>query len=173
MSRIDMAIEDLMAVRNMGVDKRPWIFDDNGKIKDNVIICDVIPWLEELKDYEIEFDEELANTIKENYESWNNSYNWCANTTNDIDYMLYENYVLLKVHILGDIRGNYTEEILIKDCNIFELENANQYKELTDNLVADMCIFSEEYSVYDTNIGEEIGWFCEIELEDLLKEIEK
>ena len=52
MSRIDMAIEDLMAVRNMGVDKRPWIFDDNGNVKDNVIICDIIPWLEELKDYE-------------------------------------------------------------------------------------------------------------------------
>ena len=135
MSRIHMAIEDLMAVRNMGVDKRPWIFDDNGNVKDNVIICDIIPWLEELKDYEIEFDEELADTIRENYESWNNSYNWCANITNDIDYMLYKNYVLLKVHILGDIRGNYTEEILIKDCNIFELENVNQYKKLTENLV--------------------------------------
>ena len=87
--------------------------------------------------------------------------------------MLYKNYVLLKVHILGDIRGNYTEEILIKDCNIFNLENVNQYKELTENLVADMCIFSEEYSVYDTNLGEEIGCFCEIELEDLLEKIEK
>lgn len=173
MSRIDMAIEDLMAVRNMGVDKRPWIFDDNGNVKDNVIICDIIPWLEELKDYEIEFDEELADTIRENYESWDNSYNWCANTTNDIDYMLYKNYVLLKVHILGDIRGNYTEEILIEDCNIFELENVNQYKKLTENLVADICIFSEEYSVYDTNLREEIGCFCEIELEDLLEKIKK
>ena len=169
MSRIDMAIEDLMAVRNMEVGKRPWIFDDNGNVKDNVIICDIIPWLEELKDYEIEFDEELADTIRENYESWDNSYNWGANITNDIDYMLYKNYVLLKV----DIRGNYTEEILIKDCNIFKLENVNQYKKLTENLVADMCIFSKNYSVYDTNLGEEIGWFCEIELEDLLEKIKK
>ena len=39
-----------------------WIWD-NGKIKDDALVCDIFPILEDLKEYEIELDDETLGEI--------------------------------------------------------------------------------------------------------------
>ena len=63
MTRLDAVIKDIKDVNLMG---NAWIYDDDGNIKDNVICGNVLPWLEELKDYEIDVDDEFINYILEN-----------------------------------------------------------------------------------------------------------
>ena len=54
MSRLTNVIEAVKASR-LGENKA-WIYDENGNISDEVICGDVIPFLEELKEYEIEIE---------------------------------------------------------------------------------------------------------------------
>ena len=49
----------------------------------------------------------------------NNTYNWSASVSNDIDYTVFNSlvdnsvYVLFKVHRFGDVRGNYTDNCIL------------------------------------------------------------
>ena len=177
MSRIDNVIEDLKGCNTS------WIYDNEGRIKDSVICGDVIPFLEELKEYEVELEdaefEELANRIKEPNQG-NNTYNWCANINHDINYYWNKiddkHYYLISVHRSGDIRCNYTDEFIVAfDCSneIFGLESVMQAKDIPNtSYVADIDIFSEEYNVYDYESGCDIGYFFEMEVDDLLEKIE-
>ena len=64
MSRLTNVIEAVKAIR-VGKN-RAWIYDENGNISDEVICGDVIPFLEELKEYEIEkSDEFIEDFIKD------------------------------------------------------------------------------------------------------------
>ena len=52
MTRLEKVIEQVKDART-GVN-RPWIFNEDGKIADSVMCCEVLDILEELKEYEID-----------------------------------------------------------------------------------------------------------------------
>lgn len=179
MKRLENIIKDLKSLR-IGENKA-WIFDDNGEIRNDVLCCDVLPLLENWKYNEIDFNEELADEIRENYIRWDNTYNWGANISNDIDFIwskidgMY--YALVKVHRYGDVRGNYTDEFILEFFNDGELwcnDAVYQNKNFEIDGVsytADLNALSETYEVYGGDNWDSIGTYYEIELKDLINNI--
>ena len=113
-TRLENVIEQ---VKNARIGSyRPWIFNDDGKIKDNVITGEVLYLLEEMKEYEVNVsDEYIANFLKIDWHKRRNgnTYNVSANISNDIDYTALEIdagcIFLVQVHLDGDIRGAYSD----------------------------------------------------------------
>lgn len=179
MSRIEQVIESVKGARN-GT-HRPWIYDENGRIKDEVICGEVLDLLEELKNYEIEVtDEWISKFIHDNDHNGYNTYNLNANISNDLNYFTHETedayIIVMAVHLWGDIRGGYSDYFAVKFDNAydwFELESRTQHKMISDNLMVDIDLFSELYEVYDDDKGECIGSFYECEIEDLLDAIKE
>lgn len=176
MSRLERVIEQVKESRKGN--NRPWIFDDNGNISDSVIVGEVLDILEELKNYEINVSDEYIKNFEA--DEANNTYNYDANISNDLNYEFKEIkdgvIIRIMVHLYGDIRGGYSDYFFVKmesDCDFFSMESAFQSKDITDVLSADIHCFLETYSVYDYEKGEEIGEFCYLEKEDLLKELNK
>ena len=176
MSRLDKVIEQVKESRKGN--NRAWIFDENGNIKDNIIIGEVLDILKELKDYEINVSDEYVK----NFESDNadNTYNYGANISNDLNYEFKEAkdgmIIRIMVHLYGDIRGGYSDYFFVKmdsEHDFLTLESIYQHKPITDTLEADINCFSECYNVYDYDKQEEIGEFYCLEKEDLLKEIKE
>lgn len=182
MSRLNKVIEEVKEARKG--EKRPWIFDDKGNIKDDVLICDVLPLLESLKEYEIEIsNSEIEEYLKSEYYSAENTYNWNARISNDLDWKIYKkdnsNIAIIMVHLYGDIRCGYSDYFVISMgeydslIELFSYEDFDStigYKELNENYIADYDMFSEYIMVYDKD-GNEVGEFYEIEKEELLKEV--
>ena len=177
-TRLDIVIEEVKNSRKG--ENRAWIFDENGKIKDDVMTCEVLDILEELKDYEINVTDEWIENFRDNEEvKGDNTYNWGANISNDLNMNYLENSdgvtMLIMVHLFGDIRGGYSDYFAVKFdsmCEFFELESATQIKDVNENMGADLNAFSETYSVYDYEKQEDVGEYYCLELEDLLEEIE-
>lgn len=177
MLKLDAVIKDIKDVNLMG---DAWIYDANGNIKDDVICGDIIPWLTELKDYEIDVDDEFINYILENSDNRWNTYNWNANIDHNIDGAEMDidgyHYVAIMVHRWGDVRVNYTDRFVVRfddDCEFNELESRMQYKDIKDRYTCDIDIFSEWYNVWDCEKQCNVGEFYDIEVECLLNEIEK
>ena len=181
MTRLERAIEEIKAIRTIPKEHRPWIYDDNGNIRDDVICGDIIPFLEDLKDYEINVSDEWIDKFIEESTDADNSYNWGANVDHDINFWWRKGVpiVLMMVHRLGDIRGNYTDKFAVKydDSPRYEAiewllnnENTMQFKSVGEYSV-DIDIFHEGYEVYDSK-GESIGTYYEMGTKDLLEEIE-
>ena len=176
MSRLDNVIEQVKSVRYVDKTHRAWIFDDNGNIKDDVLCGDILPLLEELKEYEINVSDEWIESFREDSEG-DNTYNWGANICNDLN-MNYRKgcgIILFMVHLCGDIRGGYSDYFVVKFDrfdDLFYLESMTQYKEINDRYVADINLFREGYDVYDKETQDSVGEFFTIEVEDLLKELE-
>ena len=182
MSRLDNVIKQVKEARN-GKNK-PWIFDDKGNIKDDVLICDVLPLLESLKEYEIEIsNSEIEKYLESEYYSAENTYNWNANISNDLDWKIYKkdnsNIAIIMVHLYGDIRCGYSDYFVISMgeydslIELFSYEDFDStigYKELNENYIADYEMFSECIIVFDKD-GNEVGEFYETEKEELLKEV--
>lgn len=177
-SRIDNVIEQVKAARSG--EHRPWIFNEDGKIADNAMCCEVLDVLEELKEYEIDVSDEWIEDFKNNPKvKGDNTYNWNGNISNDLnmDYMRNddgEEIMLIMVHLFGDIRYGYSDYFAVKFDSMYEfyeLESATQHKSVNDHMEADLNIFSELYNVYDYEREEDIGEFYHLELEDLLEEI--
>lgn len=132
-------------------------------------LIDTLDILNALSDYEInqtieEIEEmEMLKEIKVN-----NTYNWNAPVSNDFVFRMYESdngnyYVELAVHLYGDVRGNYSDDIVYKfdnDWDFFEtLYDCNAYKEVEVNgkvYGVDINTMYEGLTVYDEN-GDEIG----------------
>ena len=191
MSNIENIIADIEEVnQTYGF----WIRDEDGNLKDDVICGEVIPFLEELKEYEVEMSQadikDMMNFWDSNFDvhrSWHNgnnywrdnTYNCNANIDHDIDYRIVESahdgvWFAFMVHRYGDVRGNYTDWAICKFNNMyefFELESTTPTVEINDRYVADLCIFDETYHVWDYIDGEDVGYFYHIEREDLLKAI--
>lgn len=177
-TRLENVIEQ---VKNARIGEyKPWIFDDDGKVKNDVMCCEVLDLLEELKEYEISVSDEWIEEFKYNPEvKGNNTYNWSSRISNDLnmDTLTNENgekIILIMVHLYGDIRGGYSDYFVVKFDNeyeFYELESTRQSKEVNEYMVADLNIFSDTYNVYDYSKQEDIGEFYELELEDLLEEI--
>jgi len=178
MTRLENVIEQVKDARKG--EYKPWIFNDDGKIADNVMCCEVLDVLEELKKYEISVSDEWIEDFKNNPDvKGDNTYNFGGNISNDLnmDYMVNddgEEIILIMVHLYGDIRGGYSDYFAVKFDNeyeFYELESATQIKTVNDHMVADLNIFSETYNVYDYEKQEDVGSFYCLELEDLLEEI--
>lgn len=175
MTRLDGVIEDIKAV---DASNHSWLFED-GKLKDDVVVGDVLPLLEELKEYEVDTTDDAIEKLvtKHDMRRWN-TYNWGANITHELDCVESEIngylYMAIMVHRFGDVRCNYTERFLVRfddEYEWFELENRVQIKEVADRYIADIDIMSEGYNVYDHETGNDVGDFYDIEIKDLLKSI--
>lgn len=179
MSRLDNVIEQVKSIRRINKNHRAWIFDDNGNIKSDVLCGDILPFLEELKDFEINVSDKTMESILYHANSEGYTYNWGANVCNDIawkfkDLKNGECIAAICIHLYGDARGGFSDWFVCKfdyDTQMRELESAMQHKYITDNLVADIDIFSEGYEVYDHEQDETIGSFCTLEVADLLEEL--
>ena len=177
MTRLENVIEEVKTART-GV-YRPWIFDENGNIREDVLVGDVIPLLKELKEYEIDItDEEIEEFINDEETKGDNTYNWGANISNDLQIhsQEYDDEItmVIAVHLRGDVRVNYSDYFAVKMRGFYEfheLESMLQYKHITDTLVADINLISEGYSVYDYEHDVDLGEFYEIEIKDTLPEI--
>ena len=179
MTRLENVIVD---IQKIDLQNHAWIFE-NGKIRDDVICGDVTPLLEELKEYEVEFndaehEERAINLILEHATNTWNTYNWNANISHNIDVAelkIYEyTYMAIMVHRYGDIRANYTDRFVVKfdsEYEFYELESIIQPKEINDRYIADISLMTEGYNVYDYINGEDIGEFYELEKADLLNTI--
>ena len=175
MLKLDAVIKDIKDVNLMG---DAWIYDDDGNIKDNVICGNVLPWLEELKEYEIDVNDEFIDFIVENSENRWNTYNWNANIDHEIDGAEMDiddyHYVALMVHRYGDVRWNYTDRFVVRFDDAYDfnaLESRMQYKEIAERYMCDIDIFCEWYSVWDCENQCDVGEFYDIEADDLLAEI--
>lgn len=175
MLKLDAVIKDIKDVNLMG---NAWIYDDNGNIKDNVICGNVLPWLEELKEYEIDVEDEFIDFIVENSENRWNTYNWNAHIDHEIDGAEMDidgyHYVALMVHRYGDVRWNYTDRFVVRFDDAYDfnaLESRMQYKEIAERYMCDIDIFCEWYNVWDCEKQCEVGEFYDIEADDLLAEI--
>ena len=173
MIKIDEVIEAVKNVRT-GVNA-PWIYKD-GEIADNILICDVIPLLEALKEYEIETD--LGEDYFEDYETADNTYNWNASISNDLDFKTKNGFALVRVHLFGDIRCGYADYFIvemdgydsfIEFCYYTLEDKCMQYKDINNRYSADLDIFSEGYTVWDNLKEEEVGVFYEMEADRLLE----
>ena len=177
MTRSENVIEEVKAAHTG--ENRPWIFDENGNIREDVLVGDVIPLLEELKEYEIDItDEEIAEFIGDKETKGDNTYNWGANISNDLLINSQEHYdevtLIMAVHLRGDVRANYSDYFAVKMrgfYEFYELESMLQHKDITNTLVADINLMSEGYSVYDYEHDDDLGEFYEIEIKDALPEI--
>lgn len=177
MKRLESVIEEVKAARTGA--NRPWIFDENGSIREDVLVGDVIPLLEELKEYEIDItDEEIEEFINDNRTKGDNTYNWNANISNDL--LMYsqeddnEIALIMAVHLRGDIRGNYSDYFAVKMdgfYEFYELESMIQHKNITSTLIADINLMDECYNVYDYEHDDDLGEFYEIAIKDVLPEI--
>lgn len=177
MTRLENVIEEVKAA-HIGVN-RPWIFDENGNIREDVLVGDVLPLLEELKEYEIDIsDDEIEEFINDDETKGDNTYNWNANISDDL--LIYsqefddELTLVIAVHLRGDIRANYSDYFSVKMrgfYEFYELESMFQHKHITDTLVADINLIDEYYNVYDYEHDEDLGEFYEIEIKDALPEI--
>ena len=178
MTRLDAVIKDIEAVNKMGY---AWIYDADGNIKDNVICGNVLPLLYELKDYEIETTEESIDWIVENADKHWNTYNWNSNIDHDIDvaetYLNGYTYMAIMVHRYGDVRAKYTDRFLVRFDNKydwFEFNSRVQCKGIAGGrYCVDIDIMTETYTVWDNEEEVSLGEFYELEVEDLLKELNK
>lgn len=168
-------------------ENRPWIFDENGNIKDDVICCDAVDVINILADYEVNKTEDELYTMfdSDTEKGWFNTYNDNANISNDIDYKTYiindNYYVLAKFHLFGDVRGNYSDYILWKfdneDSFIYTLLddcNGEFSKVVKDNGVEywiSMIPLCEIYDVYNSTNEIDYSEHYEIEVSELLESL--
>ena len=179
MSRLEKVIEEVKRAR-IG-NGRPWIFDDNGKIKDEVICGEVLELLDEFQDYEINVsDGYIENFLKRDDVKGYNTYNVNAAISNNLDYYILETnetcIVIMKVHLFGDIRCGYSDYFALKFDSVFDfynLDNWIQTKDINDQYTATIYLYQECYTVYDYKNGENIGKYYELEVSDLLETLNK
>ena len=113
-----------------------------------------------------------------------NSYNWSGNVSHDFDIKIYKNafdggvFVEFKVHRFGDVRGNYTESVILQfdyDYTFWEcIGECDRYESIeVDGNTYDYTVsaLSDTYEVTD----EEGNYICEAygEEEDIIEAIKK
>jgi len=162
------------------------VFDDNG---DTVLEATNLDSLEgDLNGvYVLSTDE-----IYEIAEKKDNTYNYDCNISNDIDWCeadtdAYGKIAMMKFHIAGDIRGNYTDEIFLKlgDCDgLMEyLHMQDEYSNIiTDHATVevdgkeysiDICPFTAGVEVYNTETWDNVCTCYDVEKSAVEAEIRK
>lgn len=183
MTRLERVIEQIKVARRMK--NHAWIFDDNGNINDNAVIADTLPYLEELKKYEINVNDIWIENFRSKLITSENAhdyytYNGNANCSEDISILWYEiephreTIALFYIHLFGDARCGFSEPFVCKfdyPEAMFELNSACQIKHVTDNIYVDLNLFSETYEVYVPALNDNLGSFAETEKDVLLEEL--
>ena len=174
MSRLDDVIEQVKSTRHTA-----WIYDDEARIRSNVICADVLPWLKELKAYEININDDFIIDFMKNAEVLN-TYTTGGKTDKNIVVWYKPNcpVAVICIHLFGDERQGFSNFFAVKmDGDAFvaiqELESATQIHEVKEHFMCDVNLFSETYNVYDADLGEDVGSFWELEEDDLLAKMEE
>lgn len=179
MSRLTNVIKQVKDSR-IG-DNVAWIYDENGNISNDVICGDIIPYLEELSEYEINVNDEFISEFKKDADNYY-SYNYGANVDKDISIWYKEGnpIAVICIHLYGDARWGFSDEFVVKmddyydNCvltQLLQLDSVYQTVSINDRYSADVNIFSEEYDVYDYKENETIGTYWYIEKKELFEEI--
>ena len=176
MSRLTNVIEEVKASR-IG-ENRAWLYDENGKISDDVICGDIISYLEELKEYEIDVTDEYISNFKKDANNFY-SYNYSTNIDKDISIWYKENcsVAIICVHLYGDARCGFSDDFVVlmdSDDTLYQLlqmDSVYQTISLNDRYSADINIFSEEYEVYDYEENKTVGTYWYIEKNELFEEM--
>ena len=181
MSRLTDVIKQIKDSRKG--ENRAWIYDENGSISNDVICGDIIPYLEELKDYEIDATDEFISEFKkdaDNYYSYN--YGNCIDKDISIWYKKGNPVAIICVHLFGDARWGFSEDFVVEmndyydDCvltQLFQMESVYQTIDINDRYSADINIFSESYEIYDSEKNESVCTDYTIEKKDVLEAIEE
>jgi hypothetical protein len=176
---------------------------------DEVMLVDIVPILETLKSVEVNphdvgvTDEELRDDILETIlerKGWHvgnsdNSYNWSGCISNDInicsvyppdtpeeetknEYSDYE-HIVFRVHRWGDVRGNYSEDMLVHCTFMSWLEDEYEWGFSDSKIVEvegkefaiDYSIFNEEMRVMDAENWEDVGYVYTSDIKEAEQDI--
>ena len=189
MKKANIIIKDLKHLKGKTYFGGACTVDRNEKRSRNLEIG-AIDLVEALKPYEVNFkalykvgfDNVVYDDEQGNYEfidldiTSNNSYNWNAqvvfnyNAVEVIDrYGMEHKYITVKFHRFGDVRGNYTDymvldmsleefyEVLADASRVYcEIEYKGEYYEISADIFKESCVFDiysnganiDEYDVY-------------------------
>lgn len=174
---IKEVIKEVKSVR--GGENSAWIFDKEGNIKEDVFCIDILSLLKALDEDNAEENAEDLNVIEdwfyENYDKADNTYNYNCNISNDICYYTKGDYTLVKIHLIGDARANYSDSFVIctygKDfieylMNYYE-DYLVEFKPINDEYEATIDALSEGIEIYNSD-GEYITTIYDIEKENIL-----
>ena len=158
----DINFEDTISLLDIALKEIPTIgVEDWGKDDELLFTADTKVMFENLKNYEEEIpkyyydnasNDDWSNGIDSYLEEIkgvnlndgdsDNTYNWNAPLTHDVEFTMYEAddgcYFKGSIHRTGDVRGNYTTEFLLKfndkdDCleTLFDTCSENCYRQVT------------------------------------------
>ena len=164
-------------------------YHELGTLETDDFAINIIDVLEALEPYEIpETIEELTEGgyIYDDCDyKGDNSYNWSAPINHNFDFKVYNNnntandacYVEFKVHRFGDVRGNYTDSVVLEfmgDYEFYEaLSECNKYNSIEiddNNYNIDINIFSDGFEIFDDN-GDYIATVYGYDADEVTEEI--
>lgn len=157
-----------------------WIFNENGEIKADVFVVDVLPLLYAMAEREAEII--LPEDYFDDYDKIENTYNYNCNISNDILYRKKDRYVWIEIHLIGDARANYSDGFIIDIGDYDDLwdylfaeydDKLYDYKDINEKYYANYNILNEGVEIYNANTGDYITTVYDVELSEILKEIEK
>lgn len=167
---IDEVIEQLGDYTNS------WLFE-NGKLKDDVLAIDTRELLKAFKDIEVEDLDRFKNVDLNNPKNEGYTYNWGTPLSHDIAWKTVEvddeEYTFVCVHIGMDARWGFTYWMVLEGdfASMVETEFYPSV-EIGEGLYADLRWYSEEYTIYDYNIQNDIeGYYWQVEYADLKETI--
>ena len=149
------------------------------------------PDTDEYEEIEFNSSDEFISHMEDLYGieeiSGDNSYNWGSPVSNDFYYHIYYNeelneyYYVVAIHKYGDVRGNYTNEFVLRFSNDFEflelLEESNKYYTLKDkegnDIYFDLRVTSEGLTYEDEYKYQGLNLFDYENIDDLQKDILK
>lgn len=152
-----------------------WIFE-NGKLKDNIITCDILKFLEEYFDEAVDVGSEVFTNVQGmsyNFDSFKpfNNYNNGSNSSEVIEYHTFEDdwdfYVAISVHIGMDVRCGYTNFVLFRFDSFADFWGAldqTYYIEEEDFSASIVCNGLIEDSVTYVNYTNDDGEDCDLDL---------
>ena len=149
------------------------------------------PDTDEYEDIEFSDADEFISHMRDLYGieeiSSDNSYNWGSPVSNHFYYHVYYNeelneyYYVVAIHKDGDVRGNYTNEFVLRFSSDFEflqlLEDSTKYYTLKDaegnDLYFDLRVVNEglTYAEDDSYYYQDLNLLNYDSLEDLQKDI--
>ena len=175
MSRLENVINEVLMSRKG--ENRAWIYDNNGNISNEVICGDVIPFLEELKEYEIEKSDDFIEDFIKDADNFY-TYNYGCTIDKDISAWYKKDcpIMIVCVHLFGDARWGFSDYFVIEMNDYYDstpltqflqLESVYQTVNINDRYCADINIFNEEYDIYDFIENETVGTDYAISKKDL------
>ena len=181
MSRLENVIAEVKASRKG--EGRAWIYNENGEISNEVICGNIIPFLEDLKEYEIEkSDEFIEDFIKDADNFYTYNYGCCIDKDISVWYKNNNPVMVGCVHLYGDARGGFGDWFVIEmddyyDNNpltqFLQLESVFQTVSIDNRYSADINIFSEIYDIYDNVVNDTVGTNYTLEKKYAISDMDK